>query len=125
MEDQARERRSYERFPVELDVEVYEFDSAQKQYLETASLRDISGGGARFSSSCPEKYRVGQRLYISIVLPDTASRHPSMQGKATVVWVGDTEDRAGDRCIGICMDDLLVFNQFSHSVADSGGGKSA
>lgn len=119
--DDARERRSFERFPVELDVEIYEFDSAQKEYLETASLRDISGGGARFSSKHPGKYHVSQRLYISIVLPDTASRHPSMQGKATVVWVGDAEDRAGDRCIGICMDDLLVFNNVSHAVPEEDG----
>jgi len=119
MSDDVQERRSFERFPLELNVEIYNIDNGPKEFVETTQLRDISGGGARFVSLLPEKYSIGQRLFVAIVLPETATRQPSMQGKATVVWIGEPFPGTAGINVGICMDDLLVFNHMSNTKADS------
>jgi len=111
------ERRSFERFPLELNVEIYHMDNGPKEFVETAKLLDISGGGAQFVSFSPEKYSIGQRLFIAIVLPETAAPQPSMQGKATVVWIGEPSAEDAGVGIGVCMDDLLVL---SHILIGSG-----
>lgn len=122
MSNDFEERRNYERYEIEIKVEIYDMDGAAKEYLETTTLRDISGGGARFASQHPERYSIGQRLFVSIVLPGTESRHPSMQGKATVIWVGDDGDSGMGASVGLRMDDLLVFDHLGRRTPDTEGG---
>lgn len=125
MSNDFKERRSYERFEIEIEVEIFDMDGASREYLETATLQDISGGGARFVSKNPERYSIGQRLFVAIVLPGTESRHPNMQGKATVIWVGDDGESEDGSGIGLRMDDLLVFDHLGNrEVSDAGSGAS-
>ena len=123
MVNEEAEHRQFERFPIEFKVELYALEGPIRHYLETACLRDISGGGACFFSTCPDMYDVGQRLFLSIRLPKTGTGSAAMQGEATVAWIGKHEEGSpnepdGSR-VGVCMDDLLAFDRV---VRDQGGG---
>lgn len=123
MENQGAGRREFERFPVEFKVEVHALEGVIRHYLEDACLRDVSGGGACFSSVCPDMYSIGQRLLLTIHLPGTDKMNATMEGEAIVAWIGEQEGVASNKPagsrIGVMMDDLMAFNSV---LSDQTGG---
>jgi hypothetical protein len=111
-------KREFERFNVslkaevtcygELDAEVTSLDDIATGHSETTVLLDISGGGTRFITSRPEHYSIGDRVDITIHLPDAGSESASIKGSGKVAWMGELKD--GEMSIGLCMNDLLVFD---------------
>jgi len=103
-------KREFERFSVSLNAEVTSTDDDAKSYSETIVLLDISGGGMRFVTAYPERYSVGDRVGIVIHLPGEKVLHGRMEGVGRIAWTGEFDE--GETSIGLCMDDLLAFDQF-------------
>lgn len=120
MTNETGSRRAYERHTIEFEVEVSALDGAQREFMEMAVLRDVSGGGACFISTRPELYSEGQRLALAIYLPGTDQLDARMQGDATVVWIGAPDDAAPGgmprTSIGVCMDDLMTFEHIMQNM---------
>jgi len=116
--------REFERFSIDFKVEVHAFEGVIRHYLEEVCLRDISGGGVCFFSTCPDMYNIGQRLFLSIRLPGTDKMDATMQGEATVAWISEQDGGAPNKPagshIGVFMDDLMAF---SSAVRDQTGGE--
>jgi len=81
------ERREFTRFPVEFAVEIIAHDSTGKTCRERSTLKDICGGGAKFTTLRPDIYAQGQPLDIVVYLPGVKKLNASMKGKATVVRI--------------------------------------
>ena len=60
------DRRDFDRFPIEFEIEVAAQDSEGKKYSENTILRNISGGGARFITQQASKYFTGQPLEVTV-----------------------------------------------------------
>ncbi len=101
-----KEHREFERHPLDLAVEVFETEKGKA--IEQTYLRNISGGGACFLSSHPELYTPGQEIVLEMHLPVTAGQEALMQGRATVIWVGEPDgDDGGKNRIGVSMIQLV------------------
>lgn len=110
MPKQDQEHRQFERFPIGFVVEVHLMNpDGSRQRIETAELKDVSGGGVRFVSAHSETYKIGQRLHLSIFLPGTGKVTATMEGNASVVWVGTLEN--GGVSVGVKLDDLMNFGR--------------
>ncbi len=127
MPDSAGNKRGFERYPLGFETDIYTCSATEKQSVEKVTLKDISGGGARFISSFPGLYSIGQKISLAIRLPGTSGANAHMKGRATVVWVNDPEASEAGRPsrveIGISMDNLLSFQQKSRDM-NSGGEES-
>ncbi len=100
-------KREFERYEISLNAEVSSLDDNASDHKETTVLRDISGGGARFVTTHPGHYSIGQKVDLTIQLPGGDALRARMEGTGRVVWMGEFEE--GETSIGICMDDLMVF----------------
>lgn len=111
--EKGAEQRKFDRFPLGFKVDVHALEEEGSVFIEEVFLQDISSGGFCFLSAASEKYSVGQRLYLSIHLPDVPNLSPSMEGEVTVAWIGgqqgDLEESARSR-IGVIMTDMMAFN---------------
>ena len=99
--------REFERYTISLNVEVKFLDEQSIDQQEATLLRDISGGGARFVTTHPDHYHIGQKVDLMIELPGGTALHAKMEGLGRVAWIGELEE--GEISIGLCMDDLLAF----------------
>jgi len=111
------EHREFERHPLDLLVEV--FDDHKGKSIEHTHLKNISGGGACFLSSSPEAYEPGQEVILEMRLPVTDGQEALMQGRATIVWIGEAnpegKEDPGVKQVGVSMIHLV-------SVGVQGGG---
>lgn len=103
-------RRAYDRFALDLRVRVYAADGDARRMLEDSVLCDVSGGGASIVSREPGRYRVGQRLQLVIMLPGTDRLDARMEGRATVIHIGEPGADGAAR-VGVSMDDMLDFRR--------------
>ncbi len=62
------DRRDFDRFPADFEIEVAAQDSEGRKYKEKTVLRNISGGGAKFITQQDGKYFPGQLLEMTIML---------------------------------------------------------
>jgi c-di-GMP-binding flagellar brake protein YcgR len=114
MDDEQQDQRDFERFPVEFEAEVTVAGKKAETKPEKAKLMNISGGGARFKTSQPERYKEGERIEITIMLPGSEKQQACMKGMATIMWVNTTEINDKETVsIGVSMDDLLTFEDSS------------
>ncbi|MDQ6959182.1 MAG: PilZ domain-containing protein, partial [Mariprofundaceae bacterium] len=124
MPDHIGCRRTFERHPLEFEVDVSAVSGTIKHPIEKTVLSNISGDGACFLSNRPESYANGQRIALDIHMPDTGKIDACMEGQATVVWIGDAQADGSDKAhrvsIGISMDNPLSFQQ---SPRDTDSGK--
>jgi len=81
------DRRDFDRFPIEFEIEVAAQDSEGRKYSEKTVLKDISGGGARFATQKAGRYFTGQPLEVTVFLTRTEKVKATMRGKATVVRI--------------------------------------
>jgi len=97
MSDQV-DRRAFDRFPLELVIEVTAEDTEGKVYREKALLKNISGEGVKFTTQRADKYSLGQKLEITIHLPEIDDVKARMRGEATVVRIDPpSKSRIGDQ----------------------------
>ncbi|NVM25578.1 MAG: PilZ domain-containing protein [Desulfobacterales bacterium] len=81
------DRRDFDRFPIEFEIEVAAQDSEGRKYSEKTVLSNISGGGAQFITQQAGKYFTGQQLEMTVFLTGTDIVKARMKGKATVVRI--------------------------------------
>lgn len=85
--DRQFDRRAFDRFPIEFEIEVTTEDMEMEKYKEKVLLKNISGEGVKFVTRQVDKYSLGQQLEISIYLPENDEVKARMRGKATVVRI--------------------------------------
>ena len=99
--------REFERYSVSLNAVV----SLADGYSETTVLRDISGGGASFITTCPERYSIGDKVDITIQLPGGGSLHAKVKGAGKVASMSELGE--GETTVGLRLDDLLDFDRIA------------
>lgn len=111
MSHQSDNSREFERYSITLNAEVKSVDDRANDLSETTVLKDISGGGARFVTAHPSYYGIGQKVDLIIQLPGGDTLNTKMEGVGKVVWMGEMDE--GEISVGLCMDDLLVFEHIA------------
>jgi hypothetical protein len=96
--------REFERYSVSLKADV----NLAGGYSETTVLRDVSGGGASFITTHPERYSIGDRVDITIRLPGGGSLHAKVKGAGKVASMKELGE--GETTVGLRLDDLLDFD---------------
>lgn len=99
--------REFERYSVSLNAVV----KLAGGYSETTVLRDISGGGASFITTCPERYSIGDKVDITIQLPGGGSLHAKVKGAGKVASMSELGE--GETTVGLRLDDLLDFDRIA------------
>jgi hypothetical protein len=110
-------RRDFDRFQLDLVVEVVAEDIEGEEYQEKVISKNISGGGAKFVTRQAGKYFIGQQLEITISLPGHDNVKGCMRGRATVrriepptgSGIGEKSDEMG---ISVQVDARLYFERF-------------
>jgi hypothetical protein len=103
--DEKTERREFERFPMELEVEVSSENKTGERFSEKTNLIDLSGGGAKFKTIRAEDYFPGQLLDFTIHLPGTGDVKAHMKGGAKVVRIVTTKPSEPKKDLG---DEIAV-----------------
>jgi len=114
MDFNDQNKREYERYSISFQAEVISLAGCANNLSETTTLKDISGGGARFVSKHSERYSIGQKVDLIIHLPGDSLLNAKMEGSGKVAWMCEIEN--GELSIGLCMDNLLAFERI---VSDS------
>ncbi len=104
MSSDYEKEREFERYSVSLNAEVTLADG----YSETTVLRDISGGGASFVTTCPEHYSIGEKVDITIHLPGGGSLNAKVKGAGKVASMKELGE--GETTIGLHLDEMLDFD---------------
>lgn len=108
------DKRKFNRFPLEFELEVSARGKKRETHVEKTTLRDISGGGAKFITRHAEKYFPGQSLEMVIYLPRAGGVTASMRGKATVVRIeASSNSGVGEKSRGIG-DSVNVAARLEH-----------
>ena len=89
--EQKSYKRSYDRFPIEFEVIASVIDDNEYSDSDRSELHDVSGGGAMFISSFPERYCPGQLLKLDIFLAGTEDVRACIKTEASVVRVHQIE----------------------------------
>jgi hypothetical protein len=106
----SEDRREFSRFPMDLQIDIVGVDHAGESHEESSCLKDISGGGAKFTTRCADQYEPGKRLVITIYMPGISHVWARMKGEATVVRIErhDDEDESGTKAdIALCFNSRL------------------
>ena len=85
--DCQQDRRAFDRFPIEFEIDVTIDNVEMAKHKEKALLINISGEGVKFVTRKTDKYFLGQELEISINLPGNHDVKARMRGTATVVRI--------------------------------------
>jgi len=109
------ERRQFERFSVDFEISVYKTETSKSTLIETTTIDNISGGGVSFYTTQPYQYSVGQRLEISIHLPDCDSFDAYMKSFAKVVRIV-SEKQSTQGIIGLQLEEELDFESKPKSI---------
>lgn len=80
-------QREFDRFSIDLALEVSATDSLGEKYNEKTELVQISGGGARFITRQADRYFIGQIVDVTIDMPGTTEVKATMKGTATVLRI--------------------------------------
>lgn len=107
MSHQSENGREFERYCITLNAEVKSIGERANELSEITKLQDISGGGARFVTAHPDYYGIGKKVDLIIQLPGGDTLNTKMEGAGRVVWMGEMDE--GEVSVGLCMDDLMVF----------------
>jgi c-di-GMP-binding flagellar brake protein YcgR len=82
------EKREFSRFSVGFELAISSKDPQGRKFRDRAVLKDISGGGAKFTTLMGNSYFSGQILELIIQLPSTGEDTSAfLRGNATVIWV--------------------------------------
>lgn len=120
------EQREFDRYAIDLEVEVRGLTQAGVPFCEQTRLRDISGGGVSLFTTCHEHYRRDQPLELKIRLPDTDRVESFMLCDAIVVWANRPGSANGEHdaaCIGIVLSEKRTLE--THERASTRPGHSS
>ncbi len=81
----TRDNRSYQRYDIDMVLEVTGKNKQGLSFTEQACLLNISGGGALFTTTNLENFNLGQILETSIKLPGTHEIIGNMNTTAVVL----------------------------------------
>ena len=107
-------KRNFDRFPLEFEMEVVAKDIEGKGFKEKTVLIDISGGGAKFTSRLADNYYLGQPLKLTINFLESDVKTSRVEGNATVVRINKLNDSVVNNkdqvvSIAITLDTALQF----------------
>jgi len=114
--DTLPERRDFNRFPIDFEIEVVSQDREGVWCMEKTTLEDVSGEGTRFLTNQADNYYLGQSLEVMIFLPGTDEVKAWMKGSATVVRIGPCSDPVAKEnnqpvCVAVKLDAPLHFER--------------
>lgn len=81
------DKRSFDRYQITFPVRVFGKDARNRDFQEATQLQDVSGSGALFLSSTPDRYHPGQQLVISILLDAAEDVRACIRNEASVVRI--------------------------------------
>ncbi|MFP4158273.1 MAG: PilZ domain-containing protein [Desulfobacterales bacterium] len=89
-------QRSFVRYAVSFPVLVAGSAPSHVQFEEKSRLQDVSGSGAMFITSFPDRYYPGQFLQLSILLDAAEDVQARISNEATVVRIHPQSQEASD-----------------------------
>ena len=110
------ERREFNRFKIEFLIEVAAKDKKGEIFHENTVLKNISGGGAKFTTWKVDNYFLGQELKMTLFLPGTGDVNAHMSVKAQVMRIDPSkkeykEEKNAEGCVAVRFDTLLNFER--------------
>jgi len=119
------ERREYERYLTDLEVEVHGRLQDGQPFCDHLQLQNISGGGVGLLTRLPHRYSIGQNLTLRIKLPSTDRIESFMLCKAIVKW--EYPNNASDAAeqptvIGLCIGERSIEHRERKPGGDAGDG---
>lgn len=120
------ERREYERYDTDLELEVRGRLADGESFCDEAKLHNISGGGVGLLSHSPGYYSRGQSLNLTIRLPATDRLESFMLCVASVKWVvpNDAADAIDQPAvIGIRILKRSIEHRERQTGSDTGSGQ--
>jgi len=121
-EQTGSERREYERYTTDFEVEVRGLFQGDKAFIDHTRLHNISGGGVGLLSCFPGYYSIGQSLTLSISLPATDTLESFMLCEAIVKWIYPNDVADGidkPTVIGLSIGKRSIEHQARQSGNDS------
>lgn len=110
MSDTPSNQRAFQRYQTGFTVSVT-LPQDKDNILETATVRDLSGGGLSFISQHVEHYAIDQQLVLHIHLPGAGTAPAHMQGTATVVRIDTLAGKyEHEAAINLRLDQPLTFD---------------
>jgi len=109
MSDAPGNQRAFQRYQSDFTVSVA-LPQDKDNILETATVRDISGGGLSFISRHAGRYALGQQLMLRVHLPAAGHAPACMQGAATVVRIGDVQNN-DEAAVSLHLDQSLSLDR--------------
>lgn len=107
------DKRDFDRFPIEFEMEVIGTDPKGKKFFEKTRLKDVSGGGVSFVPILVGNYFTGQPLELKIYLPGAGNLSACLEGSAKVIRIikaVDFEINKGlDNRVAVMLNDPLQF----------------
>jgi len=120
------ERREYERYTTDFEVEVRGLFQDGEAFIDHTRLHNISGGGVGLLSCFPTYYSIGQNLTLSISLPATDTLESFMLCEAIVKWIYPNDIANGiekPTVIGLSIGKRSIEQQTRQSANDAGDGQ--
>ena len=111
-DNNATNRRNFDRYAVDLEVEANGLDQAGEAFCDKARLDNLSGSGIGLLTRCPSRYWQSQVLSLKIKLPDTERMEAHMICKATVQWIHSPETTSSEdepALIGLLISEQRMF----------------
>lgn len=110
------ERREFNRFQIEFLIEISAKDKKGEIFHENTVLKNISGGGAKFTTWKTDQYFLGQELKMTLFLPGTGEVNAHMSVKAQVMRINlmkkeCKEKKNGEGSVAVRFDTLLNFER--------------
>ncbi|GMQ99982.1 MAG: hypothetical protein BMS9Abin18_0812 [Zetaproteobacteria bacterium] len=116
---ERKDRRAHARYHITLETEVSVYDDGRFERIESTRIKDISGGGAQFVSTCIEYYSIGQALHLCIHLPGDRGEEQTIECAAHVVWINGQKEPL-ESSISIAMNYMFDAAQIKSLVIHSG-----
>jgi len=106
------ELRTFDRKPIDFEVEVTGLSQASEPFSDWGTLRDISGGGVGLVTHNPGYYECNQELKLQIKLPSVDELDAFMLCDVTVAWIrsiepSELEEEAA--LIGVSLSSQMTF----------------
>ena len=106
------ELRTFDRKPIDFEVEVTGLSQASEPFSDWGTLRDISGGGIGLVTHNPDCYKCNQELKLKIKLPSVDKMDAFMLCEVTVAWIRSIEPselEAEAALIGVSLSSQMTF----------------
>jgi len=106
------ELRTFDRQPIDFEVEVSGLSQACEPFCDRGVLRDISGGGVGLVTHNPGHYKCDQKLKLNIKLPSVDKMDAFMLCEVTVEWIRPIESSDSETdavLIGVSLSSQMSF----------------